>query len=1435
MVPSLWRRLHPALWSRASRAANKNNSGFCWTSLGVRLLTLKSTLTRVGVVLILCSSRLVLADQECWTYTIYPNADTAMAACVAAQASTSNVMVPCDTCGGDYTVSSQYGQRCFAYFANSPCVGGGYVKDFLYPANTNLNPQIEKSLGSPKQCAGNPCNPATGNKFQMEEDYRSVDASFSFARSYNSLLNKDLGMGFGWSAPFHRRLELQGSIVQVRAGDGRGEPFSCANNSCTGDPDSELTLTQDASGYTLTLMGGSIEHYDTTGKLLSESSPSGQTTTYSYDTSGRLSTVTNIFGLALTFGYNASNHVSTIVDPAGHVISYSYDANNNLTRVDYPDSIAKLYFYENITYPNHLTGISYVDSSGIESRLATYAYYYNNSNVSDLNNGKAIRTEHAQTDNGAPQERFTLAYDSDTQTTVTDPVNMQEVMTFSTNLGVKNLVNKVNQSDGKSVQQVFDGNNSLLCRKNEERRVTLWTYNGTNQKLSQTEGLLGTDCNACLSNPANCNTTGVARITTYEYLSPTLDLPRFIRRPSVASGQTFETELVYDDAGHPNLPTQIIQRGFTPTGTPVSRSVGLSYNAFTHQISSINGPRTDVSDVTTLEYYECTTGGGCGQLKKVTNALGHITTYDQYDANGRLLQMTDPNGLVTTYSYDPRGRVKTITRTPTSGGAATTQYSYTPWGDVSQVIDPDGVALNYQYDAAHDLRFIVDATGNYIHYRYDLKGNRTADNTYDSSGALMRAATYAYDLRNHLQTISSGSITGMVNDAVGNLTSRTDGNQHVTAHQYDALNRLFRTVNALNQNTDFAYDANDRIASVTAPNNLATQYSHDDLGNRLLEVSPDRGNTVYTYDAAGNVRTVTNQLQQVTTYLYDALNRVTSRQSSVAGTPAYTYIYDTCRPGALCAIRQNGADHLAFGYDGLGRRISQQDLTTGLTTGYSYTPGGRLASITYPNNIVVSYTYNNLGNVTRVNALNTALADNVEHHPFGPLKSFNFGNGMDYGQRLDYAYRPWLYGLGYRGKLVYYDDAGNVQELNDSNGTGQSFAYDALDQLTYAFDSQTNSYGQLDYSYLANGRRRTKTQFNQTINYLYYGTNHLSQYGTDWLIYYGTGSVRSGSALGYLYYDGYEHLTIWGYAYNAFDQRTRKVTPGGTTVFAYGPSGELLYESNGSGSKAYVYLGDRLLGRIDNGDTIYYYHVDHLGTPHIMTDKTGRPVWRASYEPFGEAYISLQAVENNVRLGGMYADAETGLYYWNSRYYDPKTGRGISPDRMSVAEHVVRWQAGMGMPGQPPLEINPYVYVANNPLRWTDPTGHVIGAGIARILGRILGRTPEESAYGGKILDVGIGAAVGDAPNCVAGTDIRTPRDLLRGAGGASSISLSISTTYGLYGAGATVSSATAAVLVPLFLSGYGGVETGSAISNLYEQARGGSGSIGSDIYGIFH
>lgn len=83
------------------------------------------------------------------------------------------------------------------------------------------------------------------------------------------------------------------------------------------------------------------------------------------------------------------------------------------------------------------------------------------------------------------------------------------------------------------------------------------------------------------------------------------------------------------------------------------------------------------------------------------------------------------------------------------------------------------------------------------------------------------------------------------------------------------------------------------------------------------------------------------------------------------------------------------------------------------------------------------------------------------------------------------------------------------------------------------------------------------------------------------------------------------------------------------TSFAYGPHGELLYETDGTNTKSYVYLNGVPVARIDNNSQIYYYHDDHLGSPQAMTDTTGTTVWKASYEPFGNATVTTQTVSNH--------------------------------------------------------------------------------------------------------------------------------------------------------------------------------------------------------------
>jgi RHS repeat-associated protein len=77
-------------------------------------------------------------------------------------------------------------------------------------------------------------------------------------------------------------------------------------------------------------------------------------------------------------------------------------------------------------------------------------------------------------------------------------------------------------------------------------------------------------------------------------------------------------------------------------------------------------------------------------------------------------------------------------------------------------------------------------------------------------------------------------------------------------------------------------------------------------------------------------------------------------------------------------------------------------------------------------------------------------------------------------------------------------------------------------------------------------------------------------------------------------------------------------------------------------------------------------------------------------------------------LPGQYFDRETNLAYNMMRDYDAAIGRYVESDPIGVGQHARMWMADLastGMKEGPPVAINPYLYVVNNPLKWVDPTG----------------------------------------------------------------------------------------------------------------------------------
>jgi YD repeat-containing protein len=151
-----------------------------------------------------------------------------------------------------------------------------------------------------------------------------------------------------------------------------------------------------------------------------------------------------------------------------------------------------------------------------------------------------------------------------------------------------------------------------------------------------------------------------------------------------------------------------------------------SYNAL-GLVETIDGPRTDVNDITTFDY------NAQGYRIRIANALGHTIQITQHDGAGRPLTLIDPNGLITELGYDARGRLTS----KITGGLATT-YAYDPVGNLIQVTQPDGSYIRNTYDAAHRLIAIEDNQGNRIDYTLDAMGNRLSEAVKDDSGVLKR-------------------------------------------------------------------------------------------------------------------------------------------------------------------------------------------------------------------------------------------------------------------------------------------------------------------------------------------------------------------------------------------------------------------------------------------------------------------------------------------------------------------------------------------------------------------------------------------------------------------------------------------------------------------------------------------------------------------------
>ena len=167
--------------------------------------------------------------------------------------------------------------------------------------------------------------------------------------------------------------------------------------------------------------------------------------------------------------------------------------------------------------------------------------------------------------------------------------------------------------------------------------------------------------------------------------------------------------------------------------------------------------------------------------------------------------------------------------------------------------------------------------------------------------------------------------------------------------------------------------------------------------------------------------------------------------------------------------------------------------------------------------------------------------------------------------------------------------------------------------------------------------------------------------------------------------------TTWNYTYNADGLRTSRTN--GTTTYKYIYNGSSLVQMTVGNDT--LYFTD---ATVTYNNTVYYYVKNIQGDVIAILNTAGTAVVQYTYDAWGNILSTTGELANTLgqinplRYRGYVYDHETGLYYLQSRYYDPEIGRFLNADAFA--------STGQGILGN-----NMFAYCGNNPVNYCDPTG----------------------------------------------------------------------------------------------------------------------------------
>lgn len=649
------------------------------------------------------------------------------------------------------------------------------------------------------------------------------------------------------------------------------------------------TLTVVSGLFVYTSLTGVKLNFNSFGHIATMVDPAGVTITYTYDSRARLSTVSNGLGRTLTLAYGADNMLDSVSDGTGRSVGYTIDASGNLVTVTDPNSKNWTYEYD---IPGRMTKLFKPANPTVAIVTNTY---------DSLGRIK----EQADYQSNVWQYFF-----AGSRTEEVNPNGKSGILYFN-NLG--NTVKAIDQV-GKISKGTFDGRGRQIKATAPEGNSVEFVYDSKNRvtqttvKAKPASGLADIVSSATYDttwNKVKTTTDNLGRVTTMNYDVANGNLLSIVS-PSVTGLGSSTVTMTYNGRGQVLTVT-------SPDGIVTKNTFDVSTEKLLSTVADFGVGRLNL---TANFGYD-----SVGNVTSVQDPRGFTSTVT-VDVLRRVTQATStaPFSFVTKFTFDDNGNTTKVERQTNDplDPWQTSQASYTADNKVLTTTDPQGNVTSITYDSLQRRWKVTDALSRVVTNNFD-DANRISSVVDPAS---ITSVTYTYtdngkvatikDARNFVTTSTFDGhdrpLRTTYQDATYEEVSSYDGNSNpltlrtrsaaTVALTYDELNRV-KTKSPTGQAVvTTVYDIAGRVTTVSTPvvagdPSSGTFTNFYDLAGRFYkEQYPDGLSVTHVLDANGNVTKTTYPDGYFVDRVYDELNRLTDIKLNGAGTSAVQFQYD---------------------------------------------------------------------------------------------------------------------------------------------------------------------------------------------------------------------------------------------------------------------------------------------------------------------------------------------------------------------------------------------------------------------------------------------------------------------------------------------------------------------------------------------------------------